>query len=405
LSVIADYAIKNANETVDITESSIGGNANNFINNDNNGKVISITPVYKIAWKKYYGNIGAKYSYLNSHSLTKWRSRLNEDYSQVSEHAGGAYMIFGAHLPFADIRSGLRLEYTSSEIQYEEQSNNLTRNYLNLFPNLSISKKVNNHFSLTAYYRRTISRPKIDHLSTTVIYRDSLYYQTGNPRLKPSYTDALNFTVNWRAFDLSLGYRIAKDKSTWEFIPDSSNPDRTIYTQDNMKEKTKVFTAELSHLFAHRVFNSITTITCEKYNLSLLFNNEIIRFNKPVYSIKHSGNLKIFKNTNLDYEFDYSTPGDEGYIQFNKLRGRFEAGISQHLFDRKLMISFYVYHILENNKRNNRWTSYSINNNIAVRQDDRNPDGRYVAVTVRYNFGRRKSIQQKTSDTDHIGRL
>jgi hypothetical protein len=403
LSVIADYVIKNVNGTTDITESSIDGDANNFINNDNSGKVISINPNFKIAWKKYYGNIGVKYSYLNSHSLIKWRPSLNEDYSQVSEQTGGAYIIFGAN-SFIDIKSGLRLEYTSSEIRYEDLSNNLTRSYLNLFPHLSISKKVNNHFSLTAYYRRTISRPRMDRVSTTVTYRDSLHYAIGNPHLKPAFTDALNFNVNWRKFDLSLGYSIYKDQNHWEFIPDSSNPNRTIDTWGNMKGKNKVFTAELSYSFNNRVFSSITSITCRKSDLSMPFNNEMIRLNRPIYSIRHAGNWRFLKNTSLNYLFRYWTPGDDDYIQ-QKSRCNLEAGITQHLFDRKLMITLYVEDILLTSRLNNRWSSYS--NNIAVTHDDRTPDTRYVFFTVRYNFGKgkNKSIQKKMSDTDHIGRL
>jgi hypothetical protein len=401
LSVVADYMIRNNSETTDITESSIDWSANNLINTDNEGNVISINPEYKIAWKKYTGNIGLKFSHLNSHSLVEFRSALDEDYSQVSEYTGGAYILFGADLSFIDIQSGIRLEYTGSEI-YENRSSNLTRNYLNLFPRLSISKKLNEHLDITAYYRRTISRPSIASISTTITYRDSLHYVTGNPHLKPVIIDALVCDLNYRGFDISLGYKIYKDQIYWECFPDNLNPNRTIDTYGNRKEKTKVFTAELSYSFNHHVFSSTTSVDCQKSGLNLLFNNEIIRFNRPVYSINHSGNLKFLKNTSLNYKFRYSAPGDYGYMRY-KSDCNLTATLSQHLLNKQLMIALSVEDILKTNRKSNRWTSYS--NNIAVTQDDNWPDTRYVSFTVRYNWGASKSIQRKRSDTDHIGRL
>jgi hypothetical protein len=401
LFVIADYVIRNAYETTDIIESSIDWRADNLINTDNDGKVISINPEYKMTWKKYAGNFGLKYSYMNSYSLVEYRS-LNEDYSQVSEHAGGAYIVFGADLSFVNIKSGLRLEYTNSEIQYEDLSNNLTRSYLNLFPHVSISKKVNEHFSLTAYYRQTISRPPIGSISTIVRYRDSLHYTIGNPHLKPAITDAFNFNVNWRGFDFSLDYRIYKNKSVDEYLSDTLNPNKTIDTYGNIKGKNKVLTAMFSYSFNNSIFNSMTNITCKKSDLSLLFNNEIIRFNRPRYFIDHSGDWKFLKNTSFNYRLRYSPSGDDEYTRM-KFHCNLEAGITQHLFDRKLMISLYVDDILKTNRLSNRWTQYS--NNIALMQDDDRPDTRYVSVTVRYNFGKSKNIQQKRSDTDQIGRL
>jgi hypothetical protein len=403
LSVIADYVVRNGNATTDITESSIDRSANNILDTDIKGRVFSINPEYKIKQKKYTGNIGLKYSYLNSYSETEFRPAQNDDYSRVSEHTGGAYMLFGANLSSVDIKSGLRLEYTGSDIQYKDMSNNLIRNYLNLFPHISVSKKFNKHLSLTAYYKRTISRPSIPMLRTTVYYRDSLHYSVGNPRLKPEITDAFNFNVNYRGFDFSLGYSINKDETYYDCFTDSSNPNRMIATYGNVEEKNKVLTALLSYSFNNPVFGSITSITYMKYDLSLLFNDEIIRFNRPRYTVRHSGNLKFLKNTRFNYSFEYRTPGDGVYMQRTSSWYDLNAGINQHLLDGKLMLAVSVFDILKTYGKRNRWTSYS--NNIAYRQDDNWPDTRYVYFTVRYSWGKNKSIQRKTSDTDHINRL
>jgi hypothetical protein len=79
------------------------------------------------------------------------------------------------------------------------------------------------------------------------------------------------------------------------------------------------------------------------------------------------------------------------------------ADITRHLLDKKLMISLMVHDILHTDRKMNRHTSYS--NNILHVQDDDKPDTRYVTITVKYNWGKSKNIQQKKSDTDQINRL
>lgn len=191
LSVVSDFVIQNSDETNSIKETTTYWNANNIIVSDNRGKVFSITPAYKINGQQFKYSAGLKYSDLNSKSVTEFRPSMNIDHTQLSEHMSGAYMIFDADLSFIDIKSGLRMEYTNSKIRSSDESNNLNRDYLNLIPNISVNSEINEHLNLAMYYRRTLQRPSISTLSSTVTYRDSLTYVTGNPRLKPEITDGI----------------------------------------------------------------------------------------------------------------------------------------------------------------------------------------------------------------------
>jgi hypothetical protein len=403
LSVIADYVIRGVYATTDITESSTYWKANNVIATDNGGKVFSITPEYKITGEKFKYNFGLKYSYLVGNSENEFRPSMNIDRNQVSEYTGGVYLLFGANLSSVDIKSGLRMEYTNSGIQSDNDLNNINRDYFNLIPHISINMKPYEHLSLTAYYRRTISRPNIGSLSSTIIYRDSLHYMTGNPYLKPYIIDNFNFNASFHKFNLSFGYGISGNVRQSVYIPDNSNPNRIIGTVVNINEKRTNFGLEISYSFNHPVFNSMISLNCHKMlNGSMLFRNEMLTFNKPAYFFRTSGNVKILKNTSLDYSFFYSSSGDGYYLRY-KSYSNLISTVTQYLMDGKLMISFSVEDIFDKNK-GNRYTQYS-NDNVVYIQDALSPDSRRAICRIIYKWGVNKSIRKKTSDTDHINRL
>jgi hypothetical protein len=404
LSVIADYVIKNVDETTDIKESTIDWNANNRIATNNEGQVFSITPAYKKNGQKFKYTTGLKYSYLDSRSITEFHPSTNVDNTRLFEYMGGAYMISDINLSFFDMKLGVRMEYTNSSIQSDDEANNLNRDYFNLIPHISMSSDLNEHLNISTYYRRMLRRPSISTLRSTVIYRDSLLYVTGNPRLKPAIIDECGFSTDFYKFNFLLTYRVYKDKISFYNIPDLSNPNRTISTYTNLEEKYNELGIEVSYSFKHSVFTNMTSLNYRKQlNLNLPFRNEILKFNKPVYYFQTSGEVNILKNTSLDYSFSYRSVGDNGYMRYNKSSSNLTLTVAQHLMNRRLMISLSIEDIFNKNK-NNKWTEYN-NNNIAYTQDSMVPDSRYAVFTIRYNWGVNKSIQRKMSDTDHIGRL
>jgi hypothetical protein len=401
LSVVADYVIKNQNSTSDIKESSGDWIANNIIGTDNAGRVFSVTPDYKITGKKFTYNAGLKYSYLNSKSTTEFRPSTNIDHTRSSEHLAGAYMIFSCDLPFINIKTGVRTEYTNSDIQSDDGANDMRRDYFNVAPHISLNSELNEHISLTTYYKQMLQRPSIGSLNSTVVYRDSLLYLKGNPHLKTAITDVFGFSTGFYKFYFSLEYKIYRDAITSSYVQDSEGSNRIVDTYGNMKEKYNTLTMGLSYSFNHPVFTNMTSINYSKQlNLNMPFRGEIISLNEPKYYFQTSGNVNIFKNTSLHYSYRYNNGGDSGYVRY-KPQSKLQLTVAQYLMDKKLLLSFSVEDIFNKNQGNN-YTEY--NNSVLYTQNSY-VTTRGVTFYIRYNWGVKKSIQQKRSDTDHIGRL
>jgi hypothetical protein len=402
LSIIADYVIQNSHVTNELNELT-NEYTNKTLNvSDAESKVISINPQYKITGNKIKYNFGIKSSYIVNNSVMEHRRLMKTEHNQSSEYLGGAYMTLDADLSFVNIRSGLRMEYTSSDIRSDNGSNDLTGNSFDLFPNISINRNINKHFDFTAYYRRQISRPALSHLNSTSFYQDSLTYTSGNPYLKPAVTDMFNFNVNIYNVDFSIAYNIYKNSMSLEYLRDSLNPNVLTQRIGNVKEKYGRLILGLSYTFKHPVFNNTVSLNFSKSDMKMLFNKEILRLNKPRYYFQTSGNIKILKNTNFDYSFSYNSSGDSGRMRYTDPYSNLSATITQHLMNRKWMIALSVQDIFDKNK-GNRWISFS--NDISTTMYTTRPDTRYVSLSVRYNLGKNKSIRKKTSDTDHINRL
>jgi hypothetical protein len=404
LSVVADYVINASSATNDVNESSIEDieHINNRLDvSDRDSRVFSVKSQYKVTEKRFNYNYGVNYSSLTSNSDIEYRRPLpGIENIQMSEYTGAAYMAFEADLRFLYIKSGLRMEYTNSKIKYDNGSNDSSDEYFNLFPAISLSKDVNKNFGLTTYYRRIIQRPSLTFLNPKITYRDSLTYSTGNPHLKPATINAFNVNIKLYSFDFTASYDIYKNALFWENVQDNSNPSVTVNTFSNI-EKYRALRLALIYSFERPVFNSRVDVSYRKSRLTVPFWNEITGSNKPTYTFRILGNIKITENTNFNSSFSYTSPGDSENTRRSS-RSNLSATITQHFMKKKLMTSLSIHDIFEGSK-NYRITSYS-NNIISVR-DNLSPDTRYVSFTVRYNWGKNKRIQRKMSDTDQIGRL
>jgi hypothetical protein len=400
LSLAADYVIHGMDVTNNVYETSQDGGKENALLHISDGdyRVISISPEYKATGKKFSYSWGMKYSSVTNHSAIEYRPSMNLERHQLYEYTAGAYMTFDAKLSFIDIKSGIRLEYTDARIQ--SGNDRLTRDYLNLFPSITLSRKVNGHLSLSAYGGRRIQRPSFSNLNPQFIYKDSLTYVAGNPQLKPTLRDDINLNVNFYRFNFMIGYTVYRNSISTEDIPDSTNPDITISTYGNMKNPYRMLAMSVSHSFNHPVFSNMSSLNYQKPDLSITFNNETLRLKRPIFFFQTSGNLNILKNTSLDYSFFYKSSGDVRNLRYKSV-SNLSAGLSHYLMNRKMMLSLSVEDIL-NRRKTNRWTSYS--NNVSYTMDS-SPDTRSLVVTLRYNWGVSNRIQKKTSDTDNINRL
>ena len=120
------------------------------------------------------------------------------------ENINAAYGIFSTEFGAFSYQLGLRAEQANVQTELKNSGNHSNQHYLNLFPSTFLTYHFNELQSLQLSYSRRISRPRSRWLLPFSNYSDSRNRFTGNPDLKPEYTNSyeLGFLQYWKGGSL-----------------------------------------------------------------------------------------------------------------------------------------------------------------------------------------------------------
>ncbi len=111
---------------------------------------------------------------------------------QYSENVYAGYISFSGKLnQQTDLLIGLRAEHTHSIGNSITLKNKVTKDYLNFFPSIFISRSINKNHTLNFSYSYRIDRPNYQSLNPARSYIDPYAYSSGNPFLTPQFTHSL----------------------------------------------------------------------------------------------------------------------------------------------------------------------------------------------------------------------
>lgn len=125
------------------------------------------------------------------------------------------YLLYGGEIGRYSYQAGLRTEYAdiNTELRETEETNN--QNYFDFFPSLHLNYKLTEKDQLQVSYSRRIRRPGFWQLNPFRSFTDNRNIRTGNPNLKPIYTDSyeLGYLRYWDNASLNFNtyYRRSTD--------------------------------------------------------------------------------------------------------------------------------------------------------------------------------------------------
>ena len=191
-------------------------------------------------WKLRYG---AKYTYNEINSAAQyryenagvWVPSIVDDFDiSYAENIGAAYATATMNYGRFSAVVGLRGEYTYTDGGRES---GVSQKYFSLFPNANLSfalDKSGKH-SLVAQYSRSIARPSFWNLTPNRQQVSDYTFQSGNPLLKPQYTDNITVTaVVAYKYSLTLGMNIRHDAIQRIVLQDTNNPQMMELTYKNL---------------------------------------------------------------------------------------------------------------------------------------------------------------------------
>ena len=185
------------------------------------GKIDYINPLSKTS--RLEG--GVKYNHVQSDNNLIFGPLVNNTYQPdpnytnrfiYTEIVSAAYLNYVGKIGKLDITAGLRAEKTNTTGHSipMDQTKSVTNknNYFNLFPQAQFSYELDKKNTLNLSYNRGIERPDYQAINPFLYYSDLYDYTSGNPNLKPEYTNSiqLSHTYNDR-FITTLYYNVTND--------------------------------------------------------------------------------------------------------------------------------------------------------------------------------------------------
>lgn len=126
--------------------------------------------------------------------------------NRVDESNIAAFVEFARRFGRFNVGVGLRYEHVKFDY-YEmgEHRDGQSKTYNNLFPSLNVSTQIGNVRMGLNYSGKTV-RPGYGQLDGAVSYINRLTYETGNPYLKPTEIQTVEYMAQWRQFFAQLSY-------------------------------------------------------------------------------------------------------------------------------------------------------------------------------------------------------
>lgn len=127
-------------------------------------------------------------------SNSKLKERVGSAYVSAKWQASGQWQING----------GIRYEFTHTTITTPSQKNFISRKYGYFFPNLSLSKKLDDETGFSFSYSKRITRPTYNDIAPFVFFWSPNTFSAGNTSLYPAIIDAVTVGFHMKQWITSL---------------------------------------------------------------------------------------------------------------------------------------------------------------------------------------------------------
>lgn len=314
----------------------------------------------------------------------RYHENINAAYFQVSKSVGDLI-----------IKPGLRLENTNmTGHQTRPGTADFSIHRTDLFPYAYVSKNLFKMFKLDfrgyLVYRRTILRPAYDYLNPFQRFLDPYLYETGNPALRPQFTNNYEANISLNEFPVfAVGFNDMKDIFSQVVYQNDTNPSVAYRTYDNLGRNREFYIRGLAGIPPGGKYFFIVGGEYNLSNYDGYYNGAPLKYKREMWTLYTHHNLKITKTTNI---LLHGFMRINGLAQFYELEpfGALNASVSQFFLDRKLQLTVSVQDMFYTN----RYT-YAIDQPSVAATGGRYNDSRRFGINLRYNFGLRKKEENE----------
>lgn len=343
------------------------------------------------------------YTYLDNIS-GQWLHMPGKDNdADYKDMISAAYITYSNKYKDFSFQSGLRAEHTHLDFSILLGTQSYEQNYIDLFPSLSLSQKIGNENQFQATYSRRINRPNLYLLNPFTEQLDEFFRRSGNPYLKPEYTNSveLGYTRYLPIGSVALtGY--LRNTNNEIYMTGTVDTNGVSFGRPENIGKSNTYGVELvlqGGFAKWWTFNS----SADYFNNNIYGNEGAKSFDKYYngWTVRFSTNAAIpdIFDVQLMYFYMGKQVSPDGEI--NPFQN-FNISLQKSFFDKKLVLGLRV-NDLFNQQKFNRYTSDENYSQHIFQKTN----SRAAFLTLTFNFGEngnslsKRTSQRKQRDADN----
>lgn len=345
---------------------------------------------------------GAKSSYVNTDNVAGYFNVFNgvqvidnekTNHFKYEENINAAYVNLSKEFKKWSLQAGLRMEntnYNGNQFGNPIQpDSSFKKSYTSLFPTMFTGYKLNDKNQFGFSFGRRISRPDYESLNPFIFFIDKFTYESGNPFLKPMYSNVFELTHTYNKF-LTTTFNYSHSKDMFNEYFDRIGYATLIKEQNygSIDDISLSLSAEIKPAkwwtmmpYAELNYNAVNSV----------FNGYALKTHGTGLSSNLNNQFKFNKGWGAELSAFYRTAMKRG--QFNIADNKqVSTGVSKQVLKNKGSLKLFVNDIFNSGQQKG---TIEIQNTIA--QFSQKRDSRNAGITFSYRFGKPMKTQQRRS--------
>lgn len=336
-----------------------------------------------VRYPLWRGQIQVGEEYTNTRTTNLFTANIPEVSdadNRVDESNIAAFVELAQQLGRFNIGVGLRYEHVKFDY-YEMGSlrEGQSKTYNNLFPSLNIATRVGQVRMGLNYSGKTV-RPGYGQLDGAVSYINRLTFESGNPYLKPTKIQTVEYMAQWRQFFAQLSYSYFKDGVYHITEPYGAEGEATIIRTANLDSR-HYFQVFFGGQFNVGVWQPRVNVGMMKQWLTLPVNGNPMKMNTPGFLFQWQNAVHLPFNIWLNVDAQLMTPTWDNNMKLSNTPWYINAKIYKGFLKDQFSVTLEAKDIFNTSQKDVRFY------NNAVQIDQKNfSTGRSVMLTLQYRF-------------------
>ncbi len=300
--------------------------------------------------------------------------------NRVDESNIAAFVEVGQQFGRFNIGVGLRYEHVKFDY-YEmgTRRDGQSKTYDNLFPSLNVATQIGRVRMGLNYSGKTV-RPGYGQLDGAVSYINRLTFESGNPYLKPTRMQTVEYMAQWRQFFAQVSYTYFKDGVYHITQPYGTDGEAILIKTANL-DRRHYFQAFAGGQFNVGVWQPRVNVGMMKQWLTLPVNGEPMKMNAPGFLFQWQNAVKLPFDIWLNVDAQLMTSSWDNNMKLSNTPWYVNAKIHKGFLNERFSVTLEAKDLFDSSQND----AVMYNDAVRIVQTNYSP-GRSVMLTLQYRF-------------------